>query len=224
MTLIIGVINREHEEVQYRLEKDVNGEQAEELARIQLAHEEKWEERFRFSLQEPGADQKVSFLLYKDGQKEPYRSVHLWIDVLPRSVPLTSQTPSPTSAPTLVPTSTPAMPATAEASPSVIATAAATSTSTPSLTPSPTTAATAVPTSTPTVSPTAEVSGTPEGRIIHIVQAGETVDAIARQYGVTRDAIVYVNGLEDPSLIYVGQELIIPGPDEVFPTSTPAPP
>jgi len=68
------------------------------------------------------------------------------------------------------------------------------------------------------------VVGTPEGRTIHIVQPGETLAAIARQYGVSWQAIVYLNDLEDPSLLYVGQELIIPGPDEVLPTLTPTPP
>jgi len=67
------------------------------------------------------------------------------------------------------------------------------------------------------------VVATPEGRTTHIVQPGETLSAIGRQYGVSVEAIVYVNDLEDPSRIQVGQELIIPGPDEILPTLTPTP-
>jgi len=55
------------------------------------------------------------------------------------------------------------------------------------------------------------------------VQPGETLSSIARQYGVSYQAIMYVNGLEDPNLIEVGQELIIPRPDEILPTQTPSP-
>jgi len=32
------------------------------------------------------------------------------------------------------------------------------------------------------------------------------------------------NGLEDPNLLEVGQELIIPAPDEALPTATPTAP
>jgi spore germination protein len=64
-------------------------------------------------------------------------------------------------------------------------------------------------------------TATPAGRVIHIVQAGETLSSIGRQYGVSHQAIMYVNGLEDPNLIELGQELIIPRPDEILPTQTP---
>lgn len=45
---------------------------------------------------------------------------------------------------------------------------------------------------------------------MHIVQRGETMFSIARQYGVTADAISHANGLPDPRKIYVGQRLTIP--------------
>jgi uncharacterized membrane protein/LysM repeat protein len=209
--LTVGVVNREHEDVQYRVDKNVDGRDVEEIAQIQLAHDEKWEEGFTFALEQPGADQKLTFNLYKEGQEDPYRSLHLWIDVWPGVVPTPTPAPpaapSPTPAATVAPTPTPARSATPEVSPSVTRTSAATSTPSPS----------------PTRSPTPGVTGTPEGRSVHIVQPGDTISSIARQYGVSVHAIVYVNGLEDPSLIYVGQELIIPGPDETFPTLTPTP-
>ena len=54
--------------------------------------------------------------------------------------------------------------------------------------------------------------------LIHIVQRGETLGAIARQYGATVAAIAQTNGIADPSRIYAGQRLVIPAPG-----SAPAP-
>jgi len=42
------------------------------------------------------------------------------------------------------------------------------------------------------------------------VQPGETLDSIAKQYGVTVEAIVEANDLADPDVIEVGQGLTIP--------------
>jgi LysM repeat protein len=61
---------------------------------------------------------------------------------------------------------------------------------------------------------------------IHVVQKGETLYSIARRYGVSVDAICAANGITDPSLIYVGQELVIPvpsSPAEPTPGTPPAP-
>jgi nucleoid-associated protein YgaU len=44
----------------------------------------------------------------------------------------------------------------------------------------------------------------------HTVQRGETLASIAAVYGVTVEAIVAANGITDPDLIAVGQELVIP--------------
>lgn len=52
--------------------------------------------------------------------------------------------------------------------------------------------------------------GAPPGARIHTVQAGETLLAIARQYGVTVEALVAANNLADPNTLAVGQQLIIP--------------
>ncbi|MFN2156524.1 MAG: LysM peptidoglycan-binding domain-containing protein [Anaerolineae bacterium] len=72
------------------------------------------------------------------------------------------------------------------------------------------------------VTPVSEADSTPEqttsttaSEAIHVVQAGDTVAAIARAYGVTVQAIVAANGLLDANVIVVGQELIIPDPAQV---------
>jgi N-acetylmuramoyl-L-alanine amidase len=53
-------------------------------------------------------------------------------------------------------------------------------------------------------------SGT-QARATHTVQLGEHLIGIARRYGVTVEAIVAANGIVNPSRIYAGQRLTIPG-------------
>lgn len=50
-----------------------------------------------------------------------------------------------------------------------------------------------------------------DGPRTHVVRAGEHLTGIARHYGVTIAAIASANGLADPSRIYAGQRLTIPG-------------
>ncbi|HEX6140067.1 MAG TPA: LysM peptidoglycan-binding domain-containing protein [Candidatus Limnocylindria bacterium] len=52
------------------------------------------------------------------------------------------------------------------------------------------------------------------GPVSHLVSRGETLTAIARQYGTTIAAIVAANGLANPSYIRSGQTLVIPGSGE----------
>ena len=46
----------------------------------------------------------------------------------------------------------------------------------------------------------------------HVVQQGETLSTIARDYGVTVEDIMAANQISNANLIQVGQSLIIPGP------------
>jgi soluble lytic murein transglycosylase-like protein len=46
---------------------------------------------------------------------------------------------------------------------------------------------------------------------VHTVRGGEHLTGIARHYGVTIAAVASANGLGDPSRIYAGQRLTIPG-------------
>jgi acetyl esterase/lipase len=80
-------------------------------------------------------------------------------------------------------------------------------------------------TTEPTLTPTVTVTPTPT-LIVHEVQPGETLSAIAARYGVTVEAVVSFNGLSDPNAIAPGQQLRIPPPDtplDLFPTATPRP-
>ncbi len=67
--------------------------------------------------------------------------------------------------------------------------------------------------------------------IIHVVQQGDTLQAIAFDYGVRVDALQRANGIENPQLLQIGQQLIIPlsqdegfrAPSLLLPTPTPQP-
>ena len=70
-----------------------------------------------------------------------------------------------------------------------------------------------MPRPTDTPPPTHTVRPRPDPvQTIHIVQPGETLSEIAKQYGVSLDALIAANDIADPHLIKIGQELIIPGP------------
>jgi LysM repeat protein len=46
--------------------------------------------------------------------------------------------------------------------------------------------------------------------VTHVVQAGENLFRISLKYGTTVEAIAAANGIINPSIVYTGQELIIP--------------
>jgi len=80
----------------------------------------------------------------------------------------------------------------------------------------PTAAATAV-SSQPTLPPAASATVAPTeespaagGQQEYVVQDGDTLGAIAEQFGVTIDAIVQANSIADVNLIIPGETLIIP--------------
>jgi LysM repeat protein len=51
---------------------------------------------------------------------------------------------------------------------------------------------------------------TAAAHVIHVVQPGDTLSSRDGLYGVTYRAIVEANGLANPGLTEVGQELIMP--------------
>lgn len=68
-----------------------------------LADDDQWEDRVALIPTHAGNDQKVEFLLYKNGGSEPYRSLHVRLDVegaateesQPRAAPLANPLPRP---------------------------------------------------------------------------------------------------------------------------------
>lgn len=58
----------------------------------------------------------------------------------------------------------------------------------------------------------------------HIVEPGQELALIAREYGVTIDDLVAMNDISDPNLIFVGQELTVPAAGEYVPDNIPPAP
>jgi murein DD-endopeptidase MepM/ murein hydrolase activator NlpD len=65
----------------------------------------------------------------------------------------------------------------------------------------------------PTPSPPSGGTGNTDSDIplIHVVQEGETLFYIAEQYSTTIETLQLLNGINEPSVLFVGQQLIIPG-------------
>lgn len=111
-------------------------------------------------------------------------------------------------------------------------------TPTPGVTPTATTTAaieliTATPRATATAVPatplpTATFTPTPTP-VVHVVRSGDTLLDLAEQYGVSVQALIEVNRIENPRALQVGQTLIIPYRDQnpsapqFTPTPTPMP-
>ena len=51
---------------------------------------------------------------------------------------------------------------------------------------------------------------------IYVVKSGDTLYAIARRFGLTVDALREANQLQNPSLLSVGQALLIPREDALY--------
>ena len=88
-TVIIGIVNHEHERADYRVELWIDGERSKlrvdgqdrEHIEVVLDHEEKWEQRAGYVPERAGERQKVQFILYMDGEPRFEDPLHLWIDV-----------------------------------------------------------------------------------------------------------------------------------------------
>lgn len=88
------------------------------------------------------------------------------------------------------------------ASPSVAPASSAPAPSAQPSTPPTATATVPVPTATP-----AKKAGQK-----YVVKSGDTLSSIAEEFGVTLDALIAANNIQNPNLLFVGQELIIPAP------------
>ncbi|MGH2401109.1 MAG: LysM peptidoglycan-binding domain-containing protein [Candidatus Limnocylindria bacterium] len=63
----------------------------------------------------------------------------------------------------------------------------------------------------PAAQPAASSAPAAAAALVHTVKPGQNLTSIARGYGVTIAAIVEANAITNPSRIYAGQRLIIPG-------------
>ena len=80
--VIVGIANQEYETMSYRVEVRIDGVKNNEVEGIILEHKEKWENEVSFTPEVAGENQKVEFLLYKNGEAEPHlKPLRMWVDV-----------------------------------------------------------------------------------------------------------------------------------------------
>ena len=82
--VIAGIVNREQETATYRMEIDIAGQNVTHIGSMALKPDEKWEQPVSFNATKTGLNQKVEFRLYRGEDIEPYRLLHLWLDVTER--------------------------------------------------------------------------------------------------------------------------------------------
>lgn len=81
----MGIVNREQVDTNYAVAVVAGSAVLLKLNPVALVNDQKYEETVTFALNAPGNGQKVEFRLFKDGGAEPYLTLYLLIDVLPRS-------------------------------------------------------------------------------------------------------------------------------------------
>ncbi len=77
------------------------------------------------------------------------------------------------------------------------------------------------PTPYPTAVPVVTATPNPDGSVIHTVQPGQYLSMIAAAYGVSLESLYELNGLNQYSILYVGDQIIIIPADTPQPTPTP---
>ena len=105
----------------------------------------------------------------------------------------------------------------------IIRSATPTASVTASITPSPT-----VPTETSTPAETATITPSPgpsptATQNIYTVESGDSLFSIAAKFKANVCTLMAVNDIVNPSVLSVGQKILIPGPDTKLPTATPLP-
>ncbi len=80
---VIGIINNEREAISYQIVVKIDNEEISRWQPMVLSDGEKkeTETEISFTPQTPGESRKITFLLYKQGQTDIYRSLHLWVNV-----------------------------------------------------------------------------------------------------------------------------------------------
>lgn len=82
-TVILGIINREYEEIDYRIIIKLDNETIGNIENITLNHEINWEKKYTFTPDKTGEKMKLLFLLFREELDVPHHSLHLWIRVQP---------------------------------------------------------------------------------------------------------------------------------------------
>jgi uncharacterized membrane protein len=79
--LIVGIRNHEAREEEYRVVILLENETIKTIEGIKLKHGERWEEKVSVAPNKVGKNMKLEFLLYKEKEEMPYRTLRLFVNV-----------------------------------------------------------------------------------------------------------------------------------------------
>jgi uncharacterized membrane protein len=79
-TVVIGIVNKEQEPVEYKLRIVFDNETLQEKT-VPLTEVQSYKARFTFTPHATGERKKMEFFLYRKGNNTVYRNLHLWVDV-----------------------------------------------------------------------------------------------------------------------------------------------
>jgi uncharacterized membrane protein len=79
--VIMGVVNHEYSAVNYTVQVKAGDAVQSTIGPFALSNEQKWENPVAFAIAAPQQNLEVQFLLFRQGDTTPYRSLHLWVNV-----------------------------------------------------------------------------------------------------------------------------------------------
>jgi uncharacterized membrane protein/LysM repeat protein len=225
VTAVLGLVNREGQDAVYQIAVVLDGETADDIEGLVLGSGERWEETVVLVPTRAGNSQKAEFLLYKDGGGEPYRSLHLWLDVegaVPETTPAEG-TPPPTPTRPIATSPPPVAVTIGRAGLVYVVQPGDTLTALADrfgLEPEVLAGVNGIDQPGPLLS--GEELRIPG--VVYSVQAGDTLADIAVAFGVPLAAVMAANAIADPDAISGGQRLAIPGGGVALPmVQTPSP-
>jgi uncharacterized membrane protein len=83
VTITAGITNRERTDGRYGILAQVDDQVVGQAGPFDVPAGSSWEGDLTFTLPDPGDDQRVTFLLLREGSDFPYRELRLWLNVLP---------------------------------------------------------------------------------------------------------------------------------------------
>lgn len=87
ISVTTGITNREGSISTYNIQIKLNDQVIEQAGPITLKDDATWEQPVEFSVPTAGDDQQILFILNREGQPSPYRTLRLWINVKPAGTP-----------------------------------------------------------------------------------------------------------------------------------------
>lgn len=78
--VIVGVVNHEYSAINYTVQVKTGNAVQSTIGPFALSNEQKWENPVAFAVSAPQQNLQVQFLLFRQGDTTPYRSLHLWVN------------------------------------------------------------------------------------------------------------------------------------------------